>query len=311
VTAYDQPADLGAGGPHGAAAALAAIAARNPQPVVFLALHGPFGEDGQVQALCEAAGLVYTGPGVAASAIGMDKAIFKRFIGALEMPVVPWRSVSSAEWQRDPAGAIATLGRFAATLPDARVITKPARLGSSVGMRIVHAPDDEDEVAAALGEAFRYDDLALAEAYLASAREFEVSVVGNDPTALDAYGPGEIFPGREFYDYVAKYADGVSRTTDRPDVSPAARRTMQDLAKAAFASIGAEGFARVDFLMKDGRVYLSEINTMPGFTPISLFPVLCADGGYDFAGICGRIVELAVERAGRRSRQPLTRSDLP
>jgi D-alanine-D-alanine ligase len=310
-TAYDDPAALGADGPMSPLAALDRLAARQRAPLLFLALHGPFGEDGQLQALCETAGLAYTGPGIAASALGMDKSLFKRFMGALEMPIVPWRPLSLAAWRGDRAAAAAAIRDFAASLPDPRLIAKPARLGSSVGMTVIHRPDDDAVLGAALEEAFRFDDLALVEAYLAGARELEVSVVGNEPSDLQAFGPGEIFPGREFYDYVAKYSEGVSRTTDRPELGEATRRTVQDLAKAAYAAIGAEGFSRVDFLMKDGRIYLSEINTMPGFTPISLFPVLCAEGGYDFGGICVRIVELAVERAARRPQRQLTRADLP
>jgi D-alanine-D-alanine ligase len=153
--------------------------------------------------------------------------------------------------------------------------------------------------------------VALVEAYLAGARELEVSVVGNRAADLAAYGPGEIFPGHEFYDYRAKYEAGVSRTTDTPELSEGLRRSIQELARAAYLAIGASGFARVDFLVREGRVYLSEINTMPGFTPISLFPVLCAQGGYDFAGICQRIVELALERDAHRPRRRLRRADLP
>jgi D-alanine-D-alanine ligase len=310
-TDYDEPAALGAEGPLGAAEALERTAAREPRPVVFLALHGPFGEDGTVQALCEAAGLVYTGSGVAASAIGMDKAIFKRLVGAMEMPVVPWHAVEAPAYRADADETLRHVAAFGGSLPDRRVIVKPARLGSSIGMTIVHRPDDPTEVRAALDEALRFGDLALVEAYLASPRELEVSVVGNTASDVVAYGPGEIFPGHEFYDYRAKYEAGVSRTTDRPELSEAVRRTVRELARAAYLAIGAAGFARVDFLVRDGRVYLSEINTMPGFTPISLFPVLCAEGGYDFAGISARIVDLAVERAAHRPPQRLTRADLP
>jgi D-alanine-D-alanine ligase len=309
--AYDEPAALDAVGPLSAAAALERIAGQTPRPVVFTALHGPFGEDGTLQALCESAGLVHTGSGVAASALGMDKRLFKRLVGALGMPVVPWQAVEATDHAADPEAEEGRLRAFAAGLPDRRLIVKPARLGSSIGMTIVHRPDQPEELRAALTEAFRFDDLAVVEAYLAGARELEVSVVGNRAADLAAYGPGEIFPGREFYDYRAKYEAGLSRTTDRPELSDGLRRTIQELARAAFLAIGASGFARVDFLVREGRVYLSEINTMPGFTPISLFPALCAEGGYDFGGICQRIVELAVEREARRPRRRLHRADLP
>ncbi len=126
-----------------------------------------------------------------------------------------------------------------------------------------------------------------------------MAVVG-DGANSQAYGPGEVFPGHEFYDYAAKYQAGVSRTTDEPELAVGPRDRLRELARAAFAAIGASGFARVDFLMHGGRIYLSEINTIPGFTPISLFPVLCRQGGYDFGGICAHIVELAIARAARR-----------
>jgi D-alanine-D-alanine ligase len=311
ATAYDDPSALGGEGPFSPGEALSRISSEDPQPVVFLALHGPFGEDGTVQALCEAAGLVYTGPGVAASAVGMDKVLFKRLAGGLGMPIVPWKPVGAGEYAASAEAVTERLERFAAGLPDRRLMIKPARLGSSIGMTIVHRPDDRGELDAALREAFHFDDVAVVEAYLAGSREFELSVLGNGPEDLAVYGPGEIFPGREFYDYVAKYSEGVSRTTDRPEVGDPMRSSLRELARAAFLAIGANGLSRVDFLVHDGRVYLSELNTMPGFTPISLFPVLCAEGGYDFAGVCVRIVELALERAERRPDTRVTRADLP
>ena len=311
LAAYDDPAALGADGPYGAAEALARLAGETPRPVVWIALHGPFGEDGTVQALCEAAGLVYTGSGVAASALGMDKHRFKQLARGLELPVVPWRSLDAAAYRADPAGSLARLEAFAATLTDPRLMIKPDRLGSSVGMTIVRRPEEPPELEAALATAFANDDLVLAEAYLAGARELEVAVVGNGLADLAVYGPGEVFPGHEFYDYHAKYDPGVSRTTVTPELDERVRTTIREQASAAFLAIGASGFARVDFLLHGGRLYLSEINTIPGFTPISLFPLLWATGGGDFAGLAERIVELAVERAADRPRTRLTRADLP
>jgi D-alanine-D-alanine ligase len=308
--AYDAPAALGAEGPFGAAAALAAVASREPAPVVWIALHGPFGEDGTVQALCESAGLVYTGSGVAASALGMDKVLFKRLARALEMPIVPFETLARADFDLDPPAAMRRLSAFAARLPDRRLILKPARLGSSIGMRIVHRPDEPPFLEEAVAEAFRYDDLLLAEAYLAAPRELEVSVLGNG-TRTVAYGPGEVLPGHEFYDYEAKYAAGLSRTVPAPEIGEALRERVRELARAAFAAIGGSGFARVDFLVHAGRLYVSEINTIPGFTPISLFPVLCREGGLDFAAVCARIAGLALERFAARPAARLTRADLP
>ena len=309
--AYDAPAELGAEGPLGAAEALARLAAHDPQPVVFIALHGPFGEDGVVQALCESAGLTYTGAGVAASAIGMDKAVFKRLVQGMGMPVVPWVEVASAAWSADPSGAQRKLAEFAHQLPDPRLIVKPTRLGSSVGISIVHVPDDSESLGGALTEAFAYGDSVLVEAYLEHPRELEMSVVGNSANDLETFGPGEIFPGHEFYDYTAKYSEGVSRTTDQPDVPIEMRDILHDLAARSFLAIGGTGFARVDFLAAGGDVYLNEINTIPGFTPISLFPALCRSGGYDFGAIAERIVDLAIARAAAQPRRVLTRADLP
>ena len=311
--AYDDPVSVGADGPLAAAAALERIAAQEPAPVVFVALHGPFGEDGVAQALCESAGLVYTGAGVAASAVGMDKTVFKRLAIGMGIPVVPWIEVSAGEWSADPQAAQRRVAEFAAGLGDPRVIVKPARLGSSVGIAIVHHPDDPEYAGGAIAAALHYDDTILVEAYLDHPRELEMSVVGNSEHDLETFGPGEIFPGREFYDYVAKYDEGVSRTTDSPDVPAATRERLHAIAREAFLAIGASGFARVDFLVdrRSGEVFLNEINTIPGFTPISLFPVLCRAGGYDFGDICERIVELALARAASLPARVLTRADLP
>jgi D-alanine-D-alanine ligase len=304
---YDDPASLGASGPQGAGAAVDALGRRSPRPVVFIALHGPYGEDGTVQALCEAAALPYTGAGVAASAIGMDKAVFKRLVRGIGLPVVEWREIRAARWANDRDGVLAELEAFANGTGDPRLMMKPARLGSSVGMMLAH---DALERPAALELAFRYDDLALAERYLPGARDLEVSVIGNEPDALELYGPGEILPGHEFYDYAAKYTPGLSETTVRAEVDPTERATILKLARDTYRAVGCEGFARVDFLLAGDEVYVGEINTIPGFTPISLFPTMPADAGYDFAGVCQRIVDLALERDAGRVRRRLGPADL-
>jgi D-alanine-D-alanine ligase len=187
-------------------------------------------------------------------------------------------------------------------------MVKPANLGSSVGISLVHDPS---ELPAALDEAFRHDDVALAEAYLPAARDLEVSVLGNDHARLELYGPGEILAGHEFYDYEAKYTPGLSETSLRAEVPGPMRATILKIARDAYRAIGAEGFARVDFLVSGNRVFLSEINTIPGFTPISLFPTLPVESGRDFADVCATVVDLALERHAGRARRRLTPADLP
>jgi len=305
---FDDPAGLGAEGPRSSGAILEGLAARDPRPVVFIALHGPFGEDGTVQALLEAADLAYTGSGVAASALGMDKALFKRLVRGLGLPVVDWREVGARRWSADPGGVLAELEAFAAGTGDPRLIVKPARLGSSVGMTLAHGPLER---AAALAAAFEHDTLALVERYVVDARELEVAVLGNDPARLELYGPGEILPGHEFYDYAAKYTPGLSETSPTAEIDAHLRATLLKIARDAYRAIGAEGFARLDFLVESGTPYLSEINTIPGFTPISLFPAMAAAGGYDFGALAGRIVELGHERWTARVRRRLVPGDLP
>jgi D-alanine-D-alanine ligase len=306
--AYDDPHALGAVDPLSPGAALDRLAALDPRPVVFIALHGPFGEDGTVQALLETVDVPYTGPGVTASALGMDKAIFKRLARGIGLPVVDWREVEATRWARDRDGVLAELAAFASGAGDDRLMVKPARLGSSVGMTLAHSAAER---ATALDQAFRFDTLALAERYLAGARDLEVSVIGNDPGRLELFGPGEIVSGHEFYDYAAKYEPGLSRTTIAAEVSPVERATILKIARDAYRAIGAEGFARVDFLVADGAIFLSEINTIPGFTPISLFPTLPSTGGHDFGSVARWIVDLALERHASRVRRRLQTGDLP
>jgi D-alanine-D-alanine ligase len=192
---YDDPGDLGADGPLTVGVAIDRLAATRPAPVVAIALHGPFGEDGTIQALLDAAGLAYTGSGVAASALGMDKTLFKRMCRGLGLPVADWREIRASRWAADRPAVRLELEAFAAGAADPRLMVKPARLGSSVGMTLVHEPGELD---AALDAAFRYDTLVLVETYLSGARDLEVSVIGNDPGALELFGPGEIVSGHEF-----------------------------------------------------------------------------------------------------------------
>ncbi|GAC1667066.1 MAG: D-alanine--D-alanine ligase family protein [Candidatus Limnocylindrales bacterium] len=305
---YDDPPALGAEGPLSAGAALDRLASATPPPVVFIALHGPFGEDGTVQAMLEGVGLAYTGSGVGASAIGMDKAVFKRLARGIGLPVMDWRELRIARWREDPSGVVAELEAFAAGMGDPRLMIKPSGLGSSVGITLAHGVG---EYGAALEEAFRHDAVALAEAYLVGARDVEVSVIGNDHARLELYGPGEILASHEFYDYAAKYTPGLSETSIRAEVPGPLKALMLKIARDAYRAIGAEGFARIDFLVSGERVVLSEINTIPGFTPISLFPTMPAAGGLTFGDVCARVVELAVERHAARLDRHLTSADLP
>jgi D-alanine-D-alanine ligase len=308
AAAYDDPAALGGDGPLTVGAALDRLAARDPAPVVVIGLHGPFGEDGTIQAMLDAVGLAYTGSGVAASALGMDKALFKRMCRGLGLPVMDWREVSAEHWAAEPDDVERELHAFADGATDTRLMVKPARLGSSVGMTLVHEPA---ELGPALDLAFRYDTLAVVETYLSGARDLEVSIIGNDHAHLETYGPGEVVSGNEFYDYAAKYTPGLSETSTRAEVSARERAVLHKLARDVYRSIGAEGFARLDFLLAGERIVVSEINTIPGFTPISLFPTMPAEGGYTFTDVCLRIVELALERHGRRPATHLGAADLP
>jgi D-alanine-D-alanine ligase len=308
VTAYDDPAALGSPGALLAGAALDRLAAARPAPVVVIALHGPFGEDGTIQAMLDAAGLAYTGSGVAASALGMDKSLFKRMMRGIGLPVVDWREIRAARWGAARDAVLTELAAFADGTGDPRLMIKPAGLGSSVGMTLAHG---SGERAGALDLAFRYGPVALVEAYVAGARDLEISIIGNDHARLEVFGPGEIVSGHEFYDYAAKYTPGLSESAVRAEVSEPTRQTLHKLARDAYRAIGAEGFARVDFLLAGDAIYLSEINTIPGFTPISLFPTMPAEGGYTFAAVCGRIIDLAIERHAARGGRRLTTADLP
>ena len=308
AAAYDDPAALGGEGPVPIGAALDRLAAADPAPAVVIGLHGPFGEDGTIQALLDAAGLAYTGSGVAASALGMDKALFKRMCRGLGLPVVDWREVTARRWAADRASVEQEIAAFADGQPDPRLMVKPAGLGSSVGMTLVH---EAGELGAAIDLALRYDTVALAEAYVPGARDLEVSVIGNDPGYLEIFGPGEIVSGREFYDYDAKYTPGLSETSTRAEVNERERAIIHKLSRDVYRSIGAEGFARIDFLVAGDRILVSEINTIPGFTPISLFPTMPSEGGYAFTDVCIRIVELALERHAQRPSTHLRPADLP
>jgi len=311
LESFRDPAALDAEGPYSAAAALELLAGMAPAPVVFPALHGPFGEDGQVQSLLESAGLVYCGAGPAASAVGMDKTLFKRVVGTLELPVLPWAEVRGPEYAADPALVLDGLRRFASGFADSRLIVKPARQGSSIGITIVHEVDGP-QLESALAEALRYDELVLLEPYLEHPRELETAVLGNSRLDTVAFGPGEIRPANEFYDYEAKYHSEQSTTTVQTDLDAELAESIRAAAVEVFLVIGGSGFARVDMLLSaDGIPYISEINTLPGFTPISLFPRLVAEGYEDFGGVCERIVELALERTAARPRHELRPDQLP
>ncbi len=260
--------------------------------VLFPVLHGPYGEDGTIQGLLELADIPYVGAGVLASALAMDKAVSKRLLAQAGIPVVPWIAVLRRDWRREPERVAARVEREIGY----PCFTKPANLGSSVGITKVH---HAGELAAAMDEAARHDRKIVIERGI-DARELEVSVLGNDDPVASVVG--EIVPCHEFYDYEAKYVDDRSALLIPAPISPEEAATIQRLAVEAFRLIDAAGMARVDFFLErgTGRIYLNEINTIPGFTAISMYPKLWEASGLSFRDLVTRLIELALERHAER-----------
>ncbi len=271
-----------------------AEAAPGPLDVVFPIIHGRGGEDGSLQGLLELAELPYVGSGVLSSAVQMDKDVARRLLAGAGIPVVPdvvLRGADVEEGRRSAAqAAIESLG-----LP---VFVKPANSGSSVG---ISKADDLDSLIEAIAVAARYDTKIVIEKAV-DAREIEVAVLGND--CPEASVPGEIVPSHEFYDYESKYLDEATELVVPARVPEETSKRIRSMATAAFQALEAEGIARVDFFLErdTGELYVNELNSLPGFTESSMFPRLWAASGLPYPALLDRMIELAIERHGRRSK---------
>src|SRR3954466_14402084 len=257
--------------------------------VVFPVLHGPYGEDGTVQGLLELANVPYVGAGVLASAVGMDKAAMKLVFAAKGLPICDYEVVLKRDWQRDERAVLNTI----ASRLGFPLFVKPANLGSSVGIsKAKHAT----ELRAAIELAAQFDRKIVVEAAVPKAREIEVAVLGNDDP--EASVPGEIIPSGEFYDYQAKYVSDDSRTVIPAQIEPARADEVRRLAVAAFKAIDGAGMARVDFLLAgdSGVLYLNEVNTIPGFTTISMYSKMWEASGLPYAQLLDRLIALAIDR---------------
>lgn len=261
--------------------------------VIIPVLHGPYGEDGTVQGLLELAGLPYVGAGVTGSAVGMDKAIFKQVMVANEIPVLPWVLVKASEWRSHPDLVVEKI-EAALSYP---VFAKPANLGSSVG---ISRCTDRDSLIAGLDEAARFDRRLVVEQGI-DGRELEVAVLGNDAPIASIVG--EIRPRRAFYDYVAKYVSDDSELLIPAPLPAETAEAVRSLALRAYQAIDCAGLGRVDLLLdkESGQLYLNEINTMPGFTRISMYPKLWEASGISYAELLDRLIELALDRHAEKS----------
>jgi D-alanine-D-alanine ligase len=262
--------------------------------VVFPVMHGTYGEDGTIQGLLDLAGLPFVGAGVLGSAIGMDKDVAKKLLQHARIPVVPWVTVYRADWERNPAAVqkeIEKKFRYP-------VFVKPATLGSSVGMTKVHS---RAELEPALNLAAEFAMKILVERAV-NAREIEVSVLGNHEPKASV--PGEIVPHREFYDYTAKYLEEGTALIIPAKLKPAQVKKIQQLAVAAFRALELSGMARVDFFVekKGGKLFLNEVNTIPGFTSISMYPKLWEATGIPFRELIDRLIALALEVQREKAR---------
>ncbi len=273
--------------------------------VVFPVLHGTFGEDGTIQGLFELAGIAYVGSGVLGSAAGMDKDAMKRLFAQAGLPIVKHVALLRSEWEKSPRKAIARI-EAALKYP---VFVKPANLGSSVGISKAH---DRKELAPALTLAARYDRKLIVEEGVGGkrtkARELEVAVLGNDDPKASVVG--EIIPGKEFYDYEAKYLSEGSVPVIPAKLTATESQKIREMAVAAFRACDLSGLARVDFLMEPAgrrRIYLNEVNTLPGFTRISMYPKLWEASGIAYKDLISRLIDLALERQREKARTTYTR----
>jgi D-alanine-D-alanine ligase len=257
--------------------------------VMFPVLHGPYGEDGTVQGLLELANVPYVGAGVLASAVSMDKVVMKVVFAQHGLPIPEHVVVARRDWLADPQTVLDRLmNRF-----EPPVFVKPANLGSSVG---ISKAKDRDGLEQAIALAAQFDRKMLVEAAVPHAREIECAVLGND--APETSVPGEILPGREFYDYEAKYLDTASQTVIPANISEEQAATVRRFAVAAYLAVDAAGMARVDFLMngENGAIFVNEINTIPGFTTISMYSKMWEASGLPYPQLLDRLIELAFER---------------
>jgi D-alanine-D-alanine ligase len=272
--------------------------------VIFPVLHGTFGEDGTVQGLLELADIAYVGAGVLGSAAGMDKDIMKSLFRAAGLPIVKHVTVLRGNWESGPK-QVQKLVESKLKYP---VFVKPANLGSSVGISKAH---DRKELGPAIDEAAKFDRKIVVEEGVGGkknkAREIECAVLGNDNP--EASVPGEIVPSAEFYDYSAKYLEEGSQLVIPAKLTKSETRKVQELATGAFRAVDCSGIARVDFLMdpKSRKVYLNEINTMPGFTSISMYPKLWAATGVSYPKLIGRLIELGLERHADKKKNQYSR----
>ena len=263
--------------------------------VIFPVLHGPYGEDGTIQGLLDLAGIAYVGCGVLASAVGMDKALMKVLFKAAGLKVAPWVIVRDTTWRDDREALTRQIGE-SLTYP---LFVKPANLGSSVGISKVKDPAD---LAAAVELALAFDPKVVVESAVKGAREIECAVLGNGTPAASI--PGEIIPDGEFYDYDAKYIRSGSRTEVPASLTPKMVAEVQRQAIVAFTAIEGSGLARVDFLLSStGTLVINEINTMPGFTTISMYPKLWGASGIDYATLIDRLITLALARHARQQQR--------
>ena len=264
--------------------------------VFFPVLHGPFGEDGTLQGLFELADVAYVGAGVVGSSVGMDKGVFKDVMRAQGIPIVKSMLVLREEVEKDMHAVIEKAERELGAYP---LFAKPANLGSSVGISKCNSRSDLSE---GLQEAARYDRRLVVERAVTNAREIEVSVLGNEDPQTSVCG--EVLPSREFYSYESKYVDGTSGLVIPAELPAAVSDQIRDYALRAYKAIDCAGMARADFFVeKDtNTIYLNELNTIPGFTSISMYPKLWQASGLTYAQLVDRLIELALERKAQRDR---------
>ena len=272
----------------------AALPSLGPLDVIFPVLHGTFGEDGTVQGLLELAGIPYVGAGVLGSAVGMDKEVMKRLFHERGLPIVPYLVVRRVDIQVNARSVCAAVVKH---FPYP-VFVKPANMGSSVG---VSKARNRKELEKALETAADYDRKIIVEKAVA-AREIECAVLGNDDPIASL--PGEVIPAGEFYDYSAKYIEDTARLLVPAPLTPAQVKRVQSLAVQAFQAVECAGMARVDFFLekKTGRIYVNEINTIPGFTAISMYPRMWEASGLPYAQLIDRLIELAIKRHREKAR---------